>query len=73
MPDTGLMEGEDLDEGVVVESKVQNTMSNFLILEKKGRINLSDMHQPSALTKPLGSSSLPNQPHSIFSAIKNDS
>ena len=61
--DVSQFEAEDLDEGVVNESKVKNTMSNFLVLERKGKINLSDMHQPSSMIKPLGSSSVVNIVH----------
>lgn len=42
--DSKLFNDEDLDEGVVIESKVALPMSNYLVLEKKGKINLSDTH-----------------------------
>ena len=58
LQDVSQFEPEDLDEGVVNESKHKNTMSNFLVLERKGKINLSDMHQPSSGMKPLGLSSM---------------
>jgi hypothetical protein len=65
LQDVSQFEPEDLDEGVVNESKHKNTMSNFLVLERKGKINLSDMHQPSSGMKPLGLSSMANAAYEV--------
>lgn len=64
--DDSKFDTEDLEEGVANESKVQDMMSNFLVLEKKGKINLSDMNQPSVFAKPSSSSSVSIKPADLI-------